>query len=73
MCKYQTIQKVAADMGIDPSLIHTLIKDEELHKYTFKGRKRVFIDTEELEALIVPVTEIESKSTNGVDLSNFEV
>ena len=32
MPKFQTIQKVADDLGIGSSLIHTLIKDGEITK-----------------------------------------
>ena len=57
MPKFQTIQKVADDLGIGSSLIHTLIKDGEISKFRLKGKKRVLIDRLELDALIVPVNE----------------
>ena len=70
MSKYQTIQKVAEDMGIDTSLIQTLIRNKELNKYRLKGHSRIFVDTDELSKLIVPVT---AAKTSSVDLTQFEV
>lgn len=71
MSKYQTIQKVAEDMGIDTSLIHSLIKDKEINKYKLQGRKRVFVDIEEIEALIIPTCEL--PTNQQIDLDMFKV
>jgi len=69
--KYQTIQKVASDMGIDASLINTLIREKEITKYKLQGRKRVFVDVYEIEKLIVPAN---NEDTNdSFDLDIFKV
>ena len=70
MSRYQTIQKAANDMGVDESLIHSLLKNKELNKYRLKGRRRVLIDTDELNMLIVLD---DGAETSTLNLENFEV
>ena len=70
MSKYQTIQKAANDMGIDESLIQSLLKNKELNKYRLKGRRRVLIDTDELNMLVVLD---DGAETSTINLESFEV
>lgn len=69
MIKFQTIQKVAEDMGIDISYIRTMIKNKDLIAHKKDGYKRIYIDIEELNASIKPV----DTTTNKIDLDNFLV
>ncbi len=70
MSRYQTIQKAANDMGVNESLIQSLLKNKELNKYRLKGRRRVLIDTDELNMLIVLD---DGTETSTLNLENFEV
>lgn len=58
MSKYQTIQKVTEELGVEASLIHSLIKNNEIGKFKLKGRRRILIDREEIDALIIPINEV---------------
>ena len=71
MNKFQTIQKVAEDVGIDPSSIQNLIKSGVLQKYKLHGFNRVFIDIEEFNAQIKPATL--SDDEPDFDLDRFRV
>ena len=53
--KYQTIQKVANDLGVDTSHIRKMIKNKDLTPYKVDGYKRIYIDVEELNSAIKPI------------------
>ncbi|MBU0721796.1 helix-turn-helix domain-containing protein [bacterium] len=67
MIKFQTIQKVAEDMGIDISYIRTMIKNKDLTAHKKDGYKRIYIDVEELNNSIKPV----DSTSNEINLDNF--
>lgn len=61
MTKFQTIQKVAENMGIDISYIRTMIKNKDLTAHKKDGYKRIYIDVEELNNSIKPIDSISDK------------
>lgn len=65
--KYQTIQKVAHDLGVDCSYIRTMIKNQSLIPYKIEGYKRLYIDVEELTSLIKPIYDMDT----SVNLDDF--
>jgi broad-specificity NMP kinase len=67
MIKFQTIQKVAEDMGIDISYIRTMIKNKDLTAHKKDGYKRIYIDVEELNNSIKPINSI----SDEINLDNF--
>ena len=67
MIKFQTIQKVAVDMGIDISYIRTMIKNKDLTAHKKDGYKRIYIDVEELNNSIKPINSI----SDEINLDNF--
>jgi len=69
MIKFQTIQKVAEDMGVDISYIRTMIKNKDLTAHRKDGYKRIYIDVEELNNSIKPIDENISK----IDLEKYLV
>ena len=69
MTKFQTIQKVAEDMGVDISYIRTMIKNKDLTAHRKDGYKRIYIDVEELNNSIKPIDENISK----IDLEKYLV
>ncbi len=56
MNRVQTIQKLAEDVGIDPSSIQAMLKNGELTKYKKPGFTRVFVDPDEFYAKIEKVS-----------------
>ncbi len=67
MTKFQTIQKVAENMGIDISYIRTMIKNKDLTAHKKDGYKRIYIDVEELNNSIKPIDSI----SNKINLDKF--
>ena len=53
--KYQTIQKISADLGVDTSHIRKMIKNKDLTPYQIDGYKRIYIDIDELQSIIKPI------------------
>lgn len=53
--KYQTIQKLANDLGVDTSYIRKMIKNKDLTPYQIDGYKRIYINIEELLSTIKPI------------------
>lgn len=66
---YQTIQKVAKDMGVAASYIRKMIDNGDLTPFKKEGYERIFIDVEELNASIKPVHSENIK----INLDRFEV
>ena len=66
---YQTIQKVANDMGIDVSYIRTMIKNKDLTAHKKDGYERIYIDVDELNASIKPINNVEEE----IDLEKFMI
>ena len=65
--KYQTIQKLANDLGVDTSYIRKMIKNKDLTPYQIDGYKRIYINIEELLSTIKPInTDLEN-----IDLDKF--
>jgi hypothetical protein len=69
MIKFQTIQKVALDMGVDISYIRTMIKNKDLTAHRKDGYKRIYINIDELNSSIKPIDHNISK----IDLENYLV
>ncbi len=67
MTKFQTIQKVAEDMGIDSSYLRTMIKNKDLTAYKKDGYKRIYININELNSTIRPIDE----NVSNIDLDDF--
>ncbi len=67
--KYQTIQKIAQDMGVDVSYIRTMIKNKDITPHKKEGYKRIYIDVDELNESIKPVNNVE----DDFDLENFMI
>lgn len=67
MTKFQTIQKVAEDMGIDSSYLRTMIKNKDLIAYKKDGYKRIYINIDELNSTIRPIDE----NVSSIDLDDF--
>ncbi len=55
MIKFQTIQKVAKDMGVNTSHIWTMIKNKDLTAHKKDGYKRTYINVKELNNSIKPI------------------
>ncbi len=66
---YQTIQKVANDMGIDVSYIRTMIRNKDLTAHKKDGYSRIYIDVDELNASIKPIDNPEEE----LDLEKFMI
>jgi len=66
---YQTIQKVANDMGIDVSYIRTMIRNKDLTAHKKDGYSRIYIDVDELNASIKPIDNLEEE----LDLEKFMI
>lgn len=69
MFKYITIQKFAHDVGIDESYVRTMIKKELLTAYKIDGYKRIYINIEEFNSTVKPIT----NKDKAIDLSNYLV
>ncbi|MFA6191582.1 MAG: hypothetical protein WC665_04440 [Sulfurimonas sp.] len=67
MNKFQTIQKVAEDMGIDISYIRGMIRNKDLTAHKINGYKRIYIDVEEFNNSINPINSI----SDEIDLDKF--
>jgi len=67
MTNFQTIQKLAADVGLDISYIRKMIKDKTLTAYKKDGYKRIYIDLEEFNSTIQPIQEIDK----NINLDDF--
>lgn len=67
MTKFQTIQKVAEDMGIDSSYLRTMIKNKDLIAYRKDGYKRIYINIDELNSTIKPIDE----DISSINLDDF--
>jgi hypothetical protein len=65
--KYQTIQKVANDMGVAPSYIRNMIKNKDLKVYKINGYKRLYIDIDELYSLVNKT----DKNPSNINLDGF--
>jgi predicted transcriptional regulator len=69
--RYITIQKLAEDVGIDPSSIQAMLRKGLLSKYKMEGFGRVFIDIEEFDAKIQK--DSDSSNNDDMDLDRFMV
>ena len=67
MIEFQTIQKVAKDMGVDISYIRTMIKNKDLTAHKKDGYKRIYINVEELNNSIKPIDSIDET----IDLDKY--
>ncbi|WP_455755923.1 hypothetical protein [Sulfurimonas sp.] len=61
MTNYQTIQKLASDVGIDESYIRAMIRNDDLTAYKKDGYKRIFINVDEFNETIKPVNSVDEK------------
>jgi len=66
---YQTIQKVAKDMGVAASYIRKMIDNGDLTPFKKEGYERIFIDIDELNASIKPINTKNIK----IDLDRFQI
>ena len=67
MTNFQTIQKLAKDVGLDISYIRKMIKDKTLTAYKKDGYKRIYINVDEFNATLKPV------GCLNIDLDKFLV
>jgi len=67
--QFQTIQKLAEDVGIDISYIRKMIRNNDLTAYKKDGYKRIYIDVEEFNSTIKPISSID----NDIDLDKYLV
>ena len=67
--RYQTIQKVAEDVGVDVSYIRTMIRNKDLTAHKKEGYKRIYIDVDELNESIKPINNIDEE----IDLEKFMI
>ena len=61
MTNFQTIQKLAKDVGLDISYIRKMIKDKTLTAYKKDGYKRIYVDVNEFNSTLKPVDEVNKK------------
>ena len=66
MNKFQTIQKLAEETGIDPTTIRNLLRDGTLTRHKMNGLERIFIDVEEFNSKI-------QKETQDDDLLDYDM
>ena len=66
---YQTIQKVAKDMGVAASYIRKMIDNGDLTPFKKDGYERIFIDIDELNTSIKPVNIENTK----IDMDRFQI
>jgi len=66
---YQTIQKVAKDMGVAASYIRKMIDNGDLTPFKKEGYERIFIDIDELNASIKTINTKNIK----IDLDRFQI
>ena len=71
MNKFQTIQKVAEDIGLGEESIRTMLRHGNLTAHKIKGFKRVFIDIEELNNKITPVNNVKEDIEDEINLEDF--
>jgi len=67
MTNFQTIQKLAKDVGLDISYIRKMIKDKTLTAYKKDGYKRIYIDVNEFNSTIRPIDKIDK----DINLDDF--
>jgi len=67
MIKFQTIQKVAEDMGVKASSISAMIKNKDLTAHQKDGYKRIYINVEELNNSIKPIDSMDET----IDLEKY--
>jgi len=58
---FQTIQKLANDVGIDETYIRTMIKNDDLTAYKKDGYKRIYINVDEFNETMKAVNIIDEK------------
>lgn len=58
MTNFQTIQKLAKDVGLDISYIRKMIKDKTLTAYKKDGYKRIYIDVNEFNSTLKPIVHV---------------
>lgn len=69
MTNFVTIQKLAEIVGIDTSYIRTMIKNKDLTAYKKDGYKRIYIDIEEFNSTVKPISDVD----NDIDLDKYLV
>ena len=69
MNKFQTIQKVAEDIGVDVSYIRKMLKNKDLTAYKKEGYKRIYINIDEFNATLKPIDNIDE----NINLDNYLV
>lgn len=67
MTNFQTIQKLAHDVGLDISYIRKMIKDKTLTAYKKDGYKRIYIDVNEFNSTLKPIQELDK----NISLDDF--
>lgn len=70
MAQYQTIKKLAEDVGINPSSVRKLLDKGVLTKCRLEGMDRVFVDVEEFNSKMRKETE---SQIVDVDLTAFQI
>ena len=61
MTNFQTIQKLAKDVGLDISYIRTMIRNKDLTAYKKDGYKRIYVDVNEFNSTLKPVEDTNKK------------
>lgn len=69
MIKFITIQKLSEDVGVDISYIRKMIKNKDLTAYKKDGYKRIYINIEEFNSTVKPITDVDK----FLDLLNYLV
>ena len=59
MTKYLTIQKLSEIVGIDISYIRKMIKNRDLTAYKKDGYKRIYINIDEFNSTVKPITDLD--------------
>ena len=61
MPNFQTIQKLANDVGINASHIRTMIRNKDLNTYKKEGYKRIYINVDEFNSTMKAVNLVDEK------------
>jgi len=69
MNKFLTIQKLAETIGVDTSYIRKMIKNKDLTAYKKDGYKRIYINVDEFNATLEPISKIDK----NINLDNYLV
>ena len=67
--QFQTIQKLANDVGIDESYIRTMIRNNHLTAYKKDGYKRIYVNVDEFYSNMNAINIIDA----SINLDNYLV